>query len=85
MGGAANHGEGPSAAWAESAPMEDDSYTCDKLMATARARLALKGYALHIVDRGIDRPAGFMIARWDRSIVLPDLAAVERFMWAAGA
>lgn len=57
----------------------------DKRFATARARLALRSYALHIVDRGLDSEAGFMVCRWDRSVVLKDWPALERFMQMVGA
>lgn len=63
------------------------SYTSedrDKIVSTARARLALKGYTLHIIDRGVDKAAGYMVSRWDRSVVL-DWSGVERFMQQVGA
>lgn len=56
----------------------------DKAVSTARARLGLKGYTLHIIDRGVDKSAGYMVSRWDRPVVL-DWAGVERFMQQVGA
>jgi hypothetical protein len=46
-----------------------------KKIATARARLALQGFAMHELTCG-----GFLIARWDRTFHAPDLHGVEAFL-----
>lgn len=51
----------------------------DKRFATARARLALASYQLHIVDDGKGGSA-YLVQRWDRSRTLADIDAVESFI-----
>lgn len=47
--------------------------------ATARARLAIGGYALHLLDGGTDG-ALYLVHRWDRSRTLASMEAVEAFI-----
>ncbi len=54
----------------------------DKAFATLRARAALGGYSLQIIDEHGD--ALYLVGRWDRSRTLPDLAAVAAFLDRAG-
>jgi hypothetical protein len=56
----------------------------DKAIETLRARAALRGYALHLIDAGGER-AELLICRWNLSRTLPDVAAVEAFLAQAGA
>ena len=56
----------------------------DKAIASLRARAALAGFTLHIIDDG-NRGAAFLICRWNLSRTLPDAAAVSAFLDQAGA
>lgn len=50
----------------------------DERFATLRAELARRGYQLHAVD--FNGATAYLVARWDRSRELRDLAAVEQFL-----
>lgn len=56
----------------------------DKDFATLRARLALAGHQLHIIDDG-EGGTAYMVCRWCMSRTLPDLAAVQAFAERVGA
>jgi hypothetical protein len=56
----------------------------DKRFATAKARAALAGIELQIIDRG-DGQAEYLLTRWNLARSLPDLEAVERWLTAFGA
>ena len=60
-----------------------DCEQADKELSTIRARLALAGWVMHIVDAGDER-ASFWVSRWGRSATLPDRHALLRFMQQAG-
>jgi hypothetical protein len=55
----------------------------DKMIATARAKLALLGYQMHVIDAGHGRSA-FLVMRWDRSRELANLGAVNEFIRQVG-
>lgn len=62
----------------------------DKQIVTLKARCALAGYALHILDAGSGiststSTSTFMIQKWGLVRELPDVTAVERFLEQAGA
>lgn len=50
----------------------------DKAFATLRARLALAGFELHIVN-GDGGGTAYLVRRWCMSRTLPDVAAVRQF------
>ena len=50
----------------------------NKQFATLRAELARRGYQLHAVD--VAGTTTYLIARWDRSRELRDMAEVEQFL-----
>jgi hypothetical protein len=56
----------------------------DKRLATVRAELALRGYALHILSDGQGR-AKYEVGRWGASRTLSDMEAVEVFAVRVGA
>lgn len=56
----------------------------DKAITTLKARAALAGYGFHIVDAGGGK-AAYLLARWNRSIELTTLQAVEDFLARVGA
>ncbi len=56
----------------------------DKAFATLRAKLAMRGHQLHIIDDG-HGGAAFMVSRWCMSRTLPNLAAVQDFAVRVGA
>lgn len=60
-------------------PSETPATSLEKRFATARARLALGGFTLHILDGGASGPLYF-VQRWDRSRTLADMDAVEAFI-----
>ncbi len=62
----------------------DASSVCeqDKAFATARAKLALAGWAVHIVDSG--GAAAYWVSRWGQSRTLPDRHALAQFMKQVG-
>lgn len=60
----------------------EDIAANDKRFSNARAKLALKNFALHILDE--DGRAVFLIQRWDRSMVVPSLDEVEALMQRLG-
>lgn len=51
---------------------------------TLRAELARRGFQLHIIDAG-GGTCAYLIARWDRSREVEDMAAVEAFLQRLGA
>ena len=51
----------------------------DKRIATARARVALLGGALHVIDNDRGRPV-FIVSRWALTKELADIAAVEAWL-----
>jgi len=53
-------------------------------IATARARAALAGFTLQLIPSE-DGAAAFLLARWNLSRTLPDVAAVTAFLDEAGA
>jgi hypothetical protein len=55
----------------------------DKELSTIRARLALAGWVMHIVDAGHDR-ASFWVSRWGRSTTLHGRHELLQFMQQAG-
>lgn len=55
----------------------------DKEFATARAQLAIHGYALQIIGGGGGCTA-YLVSRWNMSCSLPDLVAVHEFAKRAG-
>jgi hypothetical protein len=57
----------------------------DKLIATLKARAALHGYVVHIIDRGSNGQPVFLIARWGRQHEVPTVDALEDFLRRAGA
>ena len=50
----------------------------DKCFATARAKLALAGWVIHIVDGGGGTVA-YWVSRWGQSRTLPDRHALDQF------
>lgn len=56
----------------------------DKLIATLKARCALAGYAMFVIQ-ATGGGSAFLVQRWDRTRELPDVAAVEAFLAQAGA
>lgn len=57
----------------------------DKAFQTARARAALAGFRLHRVAIGDGSGHEFLAARWNKSVMLPDLGAVAQFLDRVGA
>jgi len=60
----------------------------DARIATLKSRAAIAaiaGFALHILDAGNGTASTFLMSRWGRSVDLPDVGAVERFLEQAGA
>jgi len=55
----------------------------DKAFVTARAKLALAGWVVHIVDSGTGH-AGYWMSRWGQTRRLPDRHALAAFMWQVG-
>jgi hypothetical protein len=55
----------------------------DKEFVTLRARLALAGFELHIVN-GDGGGTAYLVQRWSMNKVLPDQAAVREFAERAG-
>ena len=56
----------------------------DKLVVNLKARCALAGYSLFIIQ-ATDGGSSFLVQRWDRSRELRDVAEVEAFLSQAGA
>ncbi len=56
-----------------------DVQAADKRITSAQARAALAGFALHVVA-GAGGRSEFLAHRWGRSITLPDIEAVERWV-----
>lgn len=54
----------------------------DKAFSTARAKLAIAGWTLHIVDGG--GAAAYWVSRWGQSRTLPDRHALAQFMKQVG-
>ncbi len=54
----------------------------DKEFSTARAKLAIAGWTLHIVDGG--GAAAYWVSRWGQSRTLPDRHALAQFMKQVG-
>ena len=57
-----------------SADILSEGELIDKRFATLRAELALHNFALSRLSNG------FLVARWDRTAYMPDLAGVEVFL-----
>ena len=55
----------------------------DKSFATVRAKLALAGWDVHIVDGG-NGTAAYWVSRWGQSRTLPDRHALGQFMRQVG-
>jgi hypothetical protein len=55
----------------------------DKAFSTARAKLALAGWAVHIIDGG-SGTAAYWVSRWGQSRTLPDRHALGQFMRQVG-
>lgn len=55
----------------------------DRVFSTARAKLALTGWALHLVDIGNGAHA-YLVSRWGQSRKLPDWHTVGQFMKQVG-
>ena len=55
----------------------------DKELSTIRARLALAGWVIHIVDAGHGR-ASVWVSRWGRSVTLSGHHELVQFMHQAG-
>lgn len=55
-----------------------------KAFETMRAKLAMRGFELHIVDDG-EGGAAYLVRRWSMSRTLPDLATVQAFAEKVGA
>ena len=50
---------------------------------TLRARAALRGFTLHMIE-GREGVSDYLVARWNLSRTLPDFASVARFLDQAG-
>ena len=74
-----------SAAPADQAAIRAEVERSDERIATLRARAAIAGYELHIIDAGNGTTSTFVITRWGLQRGLRDEAAVEAFLAQVGA